>query len=175
MVSFNFKTCLSYIIAYSIFIVSCMMYKNREELYAIEEDKKKRPITLYNLSLKPNFKKLKRSKSLSSRSVTMVKPAISAGSIKAITVKAFDSPKVPIKNQNNVGPAVISKMVDTNGVYSRFQKFDNNNKNMQRMKVILSRNFNIKLFLTYFLSLFFSKYHVKTFSERSQWPPTVPI
>lgn len=111
------------------------MYKNREELYEIEEEKKKRPITQYDLSLEPKFKKIDRKKSLSMSNIKMVKPVISAGSTKAIMVKAFDSPKVAIKNQNNVGPAIISKMVDTTGVYSRFQKPDNN-KNMQRMKVI---------------------------------------
>lgn len=69
--------------------------------------------------------------------IKMVKPVISAGSTtKSITIKAFDSPKVPIKNQYNLGPAMISsKMIDT-GVYSRFQNSKNNNKSMQRMKVI---------------------------------------
>lgn len=114
-----------------------MMYKNREELYEIEEEKKKRPITQYDLSLKPKFKKLDRKKSLSMSSIKMVKPVISAGSTKSITIKAFDSPKVPNKNQYNVGPAMISSKVIDTGVYSRFQKSENNNKrDMQRMKVI---------------------------------------
>ena len=155
-----------------------MMYKNREELYEIEEEKKKRPMTQYDLSLKPKFKQMDRKKSLSMSSIKMVKPVISAGSIKAITVKAFDSPKVPIKNQNNVGPTIISKMVDTTGVYSRFQKPDNN-KTMQRMKVIFPRKAPRISVLNYFLLFLFpfsySKYHGKTFSERSQWPHTVPI
>jgi hypothetical protein len=58
-------------------------------------------IAQYDLGLRPKLKKSDKMKSLSMPNVHAVKPVeSSAGSSKTIQVKAFDSPKVPIKKKD---------------------------------------------------------------------------
>jgi hypothetical protein len=78
---------------------------SQEELYKVQREKETRPITHYDLSVKPKLKKSDRMKSLSMSNIHTVRPVESAGSTGTVSieVRAFDSPKVPIKNAHIVG------------------------------------------------------------------------
>jgi hypothetical protein len=65
--------------------------------------------------------------------VQTVKPVESAGSSKAIQVKAFDSPKVPIKKKVDGQIYTINRMDDLAAIANRLQKLGV--KNIGRKKV----------------------------------------
>lgn len=89
----------------------------------VQEEEKLRSIARYDLGFTPKLSKSDKMKSLSMPNLQVVKPVeLSAGSRKAIQVKAFDSPKVPIKNKaiqnNNV------KRIDDIMTSNRLQRLD---------------------------------------------------
>lgn len=79
--------------------------------------------------------------------VQTVKPVESAGSSKAIQVKAFDSPKVPIKKKLDGQIFTIKRAEDLVMIANRLQKLDV--KNIGRKKVrkscLFSLNFETRL------------------------------
>lgn len=80
--------------------VSLAFVHTQEELYSVQREKESCPKSRYDLSWRlKKSEKLK--KSLSLPSIHTVRPVESAGSIDVVNieVKAFDSPKVPIKKQ----------------------------------------------------------------------------
>lgn len=66
--------------------------------------------------------------------VQTVKPVDSAGSNKAIQVKAFDSPKVPIKKKKNEAQIHTQRIEDLALISNRLHKL-NNARNGERKKV----------------------------------------
>jgi hypothetical protein len=79
-----------------------LLSPRQDELYVVQEEEKLLSVAQYDLGLRPKLKKSDKMKSLSMPNVHAVKPVeSSAGSGKtAIQVKAFDSPKAPIKKKD---------------------------------------------------------------------------
>jgi hypothetical protein len=65
------------IIYYFTLRTCCMVHKSRPELVAIEEEKKKRPLPVYDLSLKPKFKaesRIDNSEGIPASDILLVQP-----------------------------------------------------------------------------------------------------
>lgn len=100
----------------------------------VQGEEKMRSIAQYDLGLRPKLRKSDRKKSLSMPNVHTVKPVDSAGSSQAaIQVKAFDSPKVPIKKKidGQISAAMIMEdIVNAN----RLQKLDGKGLGRKRVR-----------------------------------------
>lgn len=89
----------------------------------MQEQDKARNFVRYDLGFKPKFKKSARlEKSLSMPNIIAVRPVESAdsGSIGTVEVKAFDSPKVPIKSKQQQQIYIINNME----IHNRLNKLD---------------------------------------------------
>lgn len=99
----------------------------------MQEEEKLRSIEQYDLDLKPKLKKSDRVKSVSMPNVQAVKPVDSVGSSKWIQqVKAFDSPKVPIKKKPDAQINAAIRIEDF-AIANKLQKLDG--RNIERKKV----------------------------------------
>lgn len=96
-------------------------------MYELQVEEKKRRFVQYDMGFKPKFKKSTRlEKSLSMPNIIVVRPvesgSSSGNSSKAIEVKAFDSPKVPIKGKQ-LDPQQIF-VISTMEIHNRLNKLD---------------------------------------------------
>jgi hypothetical protein len=66
--------------------------------------------------------------------VQAVKPVESAGSVKAIQVKAFDSPKVPVKKKAT-GQINAIRTIEDFAVVNRLQRFDAKNIGRKTVRI----------------------------------------
>lgn len=98
-------------------------FSHKDELHVVQEEEKRQAIEQYDLDLRPKLRKFDRMKSLSMSSILTVKPVDSAGSSKAIEVKAFDSPKVPDKKKHDK-QIITAKRMDGFAISNRLQKLD---------------------------------------------------
>ncbi|CRK90740.1 CLUMA_CG004432, isoform A [Clunio marinus] len=113
----------------------CMIYRNRDELYAAQEEEKSRSKAQYDLGLAPKLRDSNHRRSLSMSDVHTVRPVESPGSTKAIQVKAFDSPKVPIKNIT-VGKISVITKADELIISNQLQRFDVRNNGRKKTFII---------------------------------------
>lgn len=67
--------------------------------------------------------------------VQAVKLVESAGSIKAIQVKAFDSPKVPVKKKNAAGQINSIRTIEDFAVSNRLQRLDAKNIGRKTVRI----------------------------------------
>lgn len=106
----------------------------------MQEEEKLQSIAQYDLGLIPKLRKSDKMKSLSMPNVVQtVQPVESAGSSKAIQVKAFDSPKVPIKKKA-IAPVYNTMRIEDFAISNRLLKSDMNNG---RKKVLINETFPI--------------------------------
>jgi hypothetical protein len=109
----------------------------QEELVVIQKEKELRPRTQYDLGWRPKLRKSDRRKSLSLPDIQTVRPVESAGSsgTMSIKVKAFDSPKVPVKNRFDDGQinAINKKIEEVMIAQSGLHRL--NVRNMGKQKV----------------------------------------
>jgi hypothetical protein len=122
----------------------------------MREEDKKREFVEYDMGWKPKFKKSDRmKKSVSLPNIITVRPVESSGSSgssKAIEVKAFDSPKAPIKKKQLEQQQIfaISKME----IHNRLQKLDAKTFGLRKVRISPLSTNNIFIFLTLFSSFF---------------------
>lgn len=100
----------------------------------VQEEEKLRAIAQYDLGLRPKLRKSDKMKSLSLPSIVQtVKPVESAGSSKPIQVRAFDSPKVPIKKKNDAQQISTAKRAEA--ISSRLLKLDGKGTGRKKVRI----------------------------------------
>lgn len=100
---------------------------HQDELYVVQEEEKLQSIAQYDLGLRPKLRKSDKIKSVSMPTVE------SAGSSIAIQVKAFDSPKVPIKKKSlNVQISAATRIEDI-AESNKLQKLDVRNTGRKKV------------------------------------------
>lgn len=103
---------------------------------ALQKEKEARPKSQYDLGLRPKLKESNRLKSLSLPHIQTVKPVESAGSsAPSIQLKAFDSPKVPIKYKIDGQINAINKKIEEITLSYGLQKA--HVRNIDKRKVII--------------------------------------
>ena len=126
----------------------CMIYKDRSELYEIEDEKRRRPVTQYDTGLRPKFRSIdreKRSFSLPPRTppISIVKPIMSEKSstppkqekkpkqdkmmvFKPVpplkTIKELDKEQEASRNIREIGPTVLLLQENSGEAYNRFKR-----------------------------------------------------
>lgn len=140
----------------------------QDELEIVQREERQQAVAQYDLGLRPKLKESDKLKSLPMPDVQAVRPVESGGSSgKAIRVKAFDSPKVPIKMKAAAQINEIRRIEDI-ASWSRFQKLDV--KGNGRKKVRPAESTIIAQLIT--INFIFSRWSIpsaRTYSGRLKW------
>jgi hypothetical protein len=103
----------------------------------MQKAKEARPKSQYDLSLRPKLKKSDKLKSLSLPHIQTVRPVESAGSssnsAKSIEVKAFDSPRVPIKYKTDDQINAINKKIEAITLSHGLRRLEMRNVNNKKV------------------------------------------